>query len=328
MQALPAGDTRWQLYRLLSDPTRLKLLALSADEELSVGELAELLGESQPNVSRHAAPLRQAGLLADRRQGTRTLIRLADGARADAVVADALEAGKQLCEARTREFFARPAQTDIAVSPELPSYLFALAALVQPRELALDAGTGDGVLLDLLAPVFRRVVAIDRSDAQLSRARQRVLSHGYDNVELLEDQIGGAAVAAAVGAGADLVVASRVLHHAPRPRATMQELAALARPGGRVLVIDYARHEDELLQELQADVWLGFAPEELEQYAAEAGLSEVRVARVPGRFVRTGADAHLPWLSLLATRPVSAERGARPALSDFGKNRDSDQENP
>src|SRR5262245_34061265 len=123
MQALPAGDSRWQLYRLLSDPTRLKLLALAAEEELSVGELAELLDESQPNISRHAAPLRQAGLLSDRRQGTRTLIRLADGARGDAVVADALEAGRKLCaadgslgrvadvvlrrDAKTREFFAR-----------------------------------------------------------------------------------------------------------------------------------------------------------------------------------------------------------------------------
>src|SRR6516162_5398655 len=89
---------RWELYRILSEPVRLRLLALAADEELAIGELAELLGESQPNVSRHTAPLRQAGLLAVRKQGTRTLVRLADGAHADAVVADALGSGRALCD--------------------------------------------------------------------------------------------------------------------------------------------------------------------------------------------------------------------------------------
>src|SRR3954465_3583476 len=86
-------DARWQLYRLLSDPFRLRLLALAAEEELALGELADLLGESQPNLSRHAAPLRQAGLLSERRQGTRTLVRLNAAAKSDPVVCDALFAG-------------------------------------------------------------------------------------------------------------------------------------------------------------------------------------------------------------------------------------------
>ncbi len=74
---------------MLAEPLRLRLMALASDEELSIGELADVLGESQPNVSRHAAALRQAGLLADRREGTRTLVRLTPGVSADAVVADA-----------------------------------------------------------------------------------------------------------------------------------------------------------------------------------------------------------------------------------------------
>ncbi len=161
MQTVPGSETRWQLYRLLSDPVRLRLLALAAEEELSVGELAELLGEAQPNVSRHAAPLRQAGLLTDRRQGTRTLIRLSESVEGDPVVDDALAAGRRLCQAdsslervaevvasrdaRTREFFAEPATTEVAVSAELPVYLAAFAGLVEPRGLAVDAGTGDVV---------------------------------------------------------------------------------------------------------------------------------------------------------------------------------------
>jgi len=326
MHSAPGSETRWQLYRLLSDPVRLRLLALAAEEELSVGELAELLGEAQPNVSRHAAPLRQAGLLADRRQGTRTLMRLSDDAGRDPVVRDALEAGRRMCgadgslakvaevvaqrDARTREFFARPVASEVAVSAELPLYLSAFAQLIDPRELAVDAGTGDGVLLDLLAPVYTRVVGIDRSTAQLERARQRVRAHGYENVTLIEDQIGGEAVRAAVGAGADLVLAARVLHHAPRPKATLEQLGALARPGGRVLVIDYVRHDDEHMSEQQADVWLGFSDEELLGFAAAAGLADARVVRMPTRLARVGADAHLPCLVLSCTRP-GASPGAR-----------------
>ena len=322
MDALPIDD-RWQLYRLLSDPTRLRLLALSAEEELSVGELAELLAEPQPNVSRHAAPLRQAGLLADRRQGTRTLVRLASGAAADPVVADALATGRRLCtqdgsldriaevvahrDAKAREFFAQPAPSEIGVSPELPTYLFALGGLIGPRELAVDAGTGDGMLLDLLAPLYQRVVGIDRSSAQLARAHQRVLSHGYRNVELIEDHIGGSVVLRAVGSGADLVVATRVLHHAPRPRRAMQELVRLVRPGGKLLVIDYVRYEDERFQEQQADVWMGFSPQELVGHAEAAGLVDVSVAELPPGFVRVGPDAHLAWQSLLGTRPANSK---------------------
>src|SRR6187431_1131319 len=95
-QAAPL-DARWQLYRLLSEPFRLRLLALATEEELALGELADLLGESQPNLSRHAAPLRQAGLLAERRQGTRTLVRLDAVAADDPVVKDAVNAGRELC---------------------------------------------------------------------------------------------------------------------------------------------------------------------------------------------------------------------------------------
>src|ERR1700712_2891435 len=93
------ATTRWELYRVLAEPVRLKLLALAAEEELAIGELAELLGESQPNVSRHVAPLKTAGLLLSRKQGTRALVRMAEAAAADAVVADALASGRALCEA-------------------------------------------------------------------------------------------------------------------------------------------------------------------------------------------------------------------------------------
>src|SRR6185369_14580306 len=138
-------------------------------------------------------------------------------------------------------------------APELPAYLSLFGALVPRRELAVDAGTGDGVLLDLLAPVFARVVGVDRSAAQVERAARRVKQRGYQNVELMQAELGDVALSASVGSGADVVVAARVLHHAPLPRVALVELAALLRAGGKLLVIDYARHTDEQMAATQAD---------------------------------------------------------------------------
>jgi ArsR family transcriptional regulator len=314
------NEERWQLYRLLSEPLRLRLLALAAVEELNVGELAELLGESQPNVSRHAAPLRKAGLLEGRRDGTRLFLRTTDES-SDPVVSDAIATGHRLCaedgslnrvvevvharDAHTREFFASPDLADApeALAVELPAYLHALAVLVDPRDLAVDAGAGNGVLLDVLAPVFKRVVAIDRSGPQLALATARVRARAYDNVTFVNDEIDGELAREAVGAGADVVFSARMLHHAPRPRHTVAALLELARSGGRVIVVDYLKHEDERLSEQQADVWMGFDPDELVDFARTAGLADPATFAVPVRHVGAGVDAHVGWQVLVGRRP-------------------------
>src|SRR5688572_2234700 len=160
--AAPA-TARWELYRLLAEPVRLRLLALAAEEELAIGELAELLREGQPNVSRHVAPLKKAGLLTVRKHGTRVLVSLSDLAERDPVVRDGVSAGRDLCasdgslqrvsevvaqrDASAREFFgaARPVDRDPSELPaELPAYLSALAPLLPERALAVDVGTGAG----------------------------------------------------------------------------------------------------------------------------------------------------------------------------------------
>jgi DNA-binding transcriptional ArsR family regulator/protein-L-isoaspartate O-methyltransferase len=329
---LPPRSERWELYKLLAEPARLRLLALAGEDELAVSELAELMGESQPNVSRHATPLRQHGLLTVRRQGTWTLMRLSEGALEDPVVSDAVHTGRILCErdgtlhrvaqvvrAReqsTREFFARAKHP---VGPpgypsELSAYLAALAPLISERSLALDAGTGDGGSLELLAPLFERVIAVDRAEAQLAQCRERVKARGFTNVSLIQGELDGAEVLEAIKStdGADLVLAARVLHHSPKPMDTVRKLAQLARPGGVVAVIDYEHHEDEALREQQADLWLGFDPEEMEQFARHAGLEPSRVFRLPTSFNGTGPDRHLHWQVMIAYRPVcSASVNAR-----------------
>ncbi|MBK6517116.1 MAG: metalloregulator ArsR/SmtB family transcription factor [Polyangiaceae bacterium] len=322
---------RWELYRLLSDPVRVRLLALVDLEELAVGELAELLGEGQPKVSRHAAALRDAGLVAARRNGTWVLLKLAPGVSADPVVSDALAAGRTLLDKeglaprveaivsarddRAREYFARgSARSQGSATPrELGAYLTALAPLLFARGLAVDAGTGDGALLDVLAPIFDRVIAVDRAEAQLKAASARARAAGFANVEFVLSELDGREVDKAVHdrsrLGADVVFASRILHHAPKPAAAVTHLAKLLRApssgadGGALIVLDYAAHEDQALRDAQADLWLGFTDDELVGFATRAGLERVAVARVPSMFRGDGPDAHLDW------RVLSARRG-------------------
>jgi DNA-binding transcriptional ArsR family regulator len=320
---------RWELYKVLAEPMRLRLLALAAEEELGIGELAELLGENQSNVSRHAAALRQAGLLRDRKEGTRTLVSVALQAAQDAVVADALASGRALCEkegslariaevlrareAATHEFFARPPKSRDGTPSEACAYLAALGQLLPRRTLALDAGTGDGRLLDVLAPMYDRVVGVDRSQAQLARARERATARGFTNVTLVQGELDSPELRKALGppvdggeAGADVAFASRVLHHAPQPAKVVVQLASLCAPGGSLVVIDYERHNDESMRD-QADAWLGFEAAELRRFARAAGLEDARVTRIAASFCGDGADAHLPWQVLVAKRPRSTK---------------------
>lgn len=283
-------SSRADLFRLLGDEDRLRLLALCAAEELTVGELAALLGESQPQVTRKSQPLREAGLLAARKDGTRTLLRAEPSS--DAVVLAALAAGRTLCEhdgslakvptlVAQREETSRRlfAHTDSASGPvivdgaQLLPLLPMLAPLLPGRALAVDVGAGEGALLPLLSPLYERVVAVDRSPARLARCAERVGALGLPNVRLREGAVEDAGIVEEItrAGGADLVVVSRVLHHVARPQDLLSAAARLARPGGHVVVVDHVPHDNEALRE-RGHVWLGFEPAKLRGWLQGAGL--------------------------------------------------------
>ena len=305
---------RWELYRLLSEPIRLRLLAVAAEEELSIGELVDVLGESQPNVSRHVSTLKQAGLVALRREGTRALVSLRDDG--DLVVKDAIQTGRAMCESdgslkrlaeviRARDAIARDyfdaarGREPAAPATEMGAYLAAIAPLIEHKKLAIDAGTGDGALLEVLSPIFDRVVAIDRSEAQLAMARARCKHRGLQNVDLVRGELDSPEVKKL--AKADVVFAVRMLHHAPKPGAVLEKLAELARPGGAVVVLDYARHDDERMRE-QADLWLGFSEAELKKLARSCRLHDTKISAIPPRLTGHGPDAHLPWQLMIGRK--------------------------
>src|SRR5262249_8862121 len=133
---------------------------------------------------------------------------------------------------------------------------------------------------------------------------------GFRNVELVRGEVESPEVRKAISArgGADVVFASRLLHHAPKPAAAMHALADLVAPGGALVVLDYAAHDDESMRS-QADLWLGFAPAELRRFAASAGLGDVHVRSVPpfGNGHHANApDAHLEWQVMIARRPENS----------------------
>jgi ArsR family transcriptional regulator len=278
------------------------LLALCSDEELTVGELATLVGESQPQITKKSQPLREAGLLAARRDGTRTLLRTEP--TDDVVVLAALAEGRALCtsdgslarvprvvaerEESSRRFFAdlvhaaqhqrAPAGGD-AIQPLLPL----LAPLLPGRALAVDLGTGEGALLPLLSPLYERVLAVDASAARLARCAAHIAAVGLTNVRLLECDGDSALVAEEVGrkGGADLVTLARVLHHVARPQGLLTAAARLLKPGAHLALIEHLPHDDERARDRGA-VWLGFEPARLVAWVEAAGLLVVHSAPMHG----------------------------------------------
>lgn len=288
---------RVDLFRLLGDEDRLRLLALCAEEELTVGELASLLGESQPQITKKSQPLREVGLLSARRDGTRTLLR--SHLDPDVIIDAALAEGRVLCskdgslakvaaivaarEELSRRFFDAdaPVETDIAprADAELLGWLPMFAPLLPGRALAIDVGTGEGTLLPLLSPLYERVIAVDRSPARLARCAARISSRGLPNVRLREGDVEDAGLAEEIGqrGGADLVVMARVLHHAAQPQNWIAAATRLLRPGGHLVVVDYLPHDDESMRE-QGDVWLGFEPAKLRTWFDAAALATITVS--------------------------------------------------
>lgn len=309
--------SRADLFRLLGDEDRLRLLALCAEEELTVGELAHLIGESQPQVTKKSQPLREAALLASRRDGTRTLLK--SETDTDVIVAEAIAEGRRLCsrdgslakvarvvaerEALSRQLFERPhgdSPAPVADVAPFVNWLPMFAPLLPGRALAIDGGTGEGELLPLLSLLYDRVIAVDRSASRLARCALRVEGFGLGNVRLREGGVEDASLASEVAerGGADLVVMARVLHHIGKPQELIAAATQLLRDGGHLAVIDYLPHEDESLRE-QGHVWLGFDPQKLRSWLAQCSLGHVATTTL-------AADHHPPVQLAIGQKPMRA----------------------
>ncbi len=296
------------------------MFALCAHDELTVGELADILDDSQPQVSRRAQSLRAAGLLQARKDGTRTYLRAVVDVEGDGgVIAAALDEGQRLCSKdrlfakiprvlRTREdgsrrFFEEAASSTPSATPAVLGLLPLLRPLLGDRAqgLCVDVGAGDGVLLPLLSPLFDRVFAVDRSPVRLGACARVTADLGLGNVRLLQGDADDVSVYEACfrAGGASVVVVARTLHHAARPADLLAACVRLLRNDGIVIVVDYLPHDDESLR-AQGDVWLGFAPEKLSALVKEAGLTPI--SQAPMTAPASFSDSHLAWQWLAAMK--------------------------
>jgi ArsR family transcriptional regulator len=284
-----------KILRAAADPTRLRILLLLKAEELSVAELQEILVMGQSTISTHLSQLKQAGLVEDRRTGKSSFYSLSPST-ADGVLADLLaQAQKETAEAsadqaamrtvvkkrqdRMRAFFDSMAGRlgkDYVPGKSWKSLAEALLRLMPPLVIA-DLGAGDGAFALLLAQSARQVIAVDASARMLDYGREQAARHGIDNVEF---RLGDMEEPPIEDAAVDLVFFSQSLHHALHPERAVEQAARILRLGGRVAILDLAKHRFEEARELYADERLGFSEAELMDLLEKAGFREVTTSIV------------------------------------------------
>jgi len=274
--------------------TRLRLLALLSDAELTVSELMTILGQSQPRISRHLRLLVEAGLVDRRREGAWAFFHLADHGPAAGLVRAVLSRMDQgdpvLSSDRSRLTEVRRARAEQAqryFAEQAPNWdrirsLHIAENIVEaavremvgdkPLHAMLDLGAGTGRMLELLAPLAERAVGVDQSPAMLNVARTNLERAGLRHVQMRQGDLYALPVERN---GYDLVTIHQVLHYLDDPGRAVREAAHALAPGGRLLIIDFAPHAHEFLREQHAHRRLGFSGEEIKGFMAEAGLVDV-----------------------------------------------------
>jgi SAM-dependent methyltransferase len=285
------------LFRLLGDEVRLRLLRVLSLEQLNVTELTGILGLAQSGVSRHLGLLKEAGLVAESRTGGFTYYRIAphvrDGLNGFSCVWPLLEqqfagagatAAGRADEARLEEVRrlrkenfdehgAGEERRQIVPGRSWAAWGRALGQLLPPMDIA-DLGCGEGYLTLEASRFARKVIAIDRSEAVLARAKELARRRRRTNIYWKRGELEKLPLK---DASVDVALLSQALHHAEDPSKAMAEAVRIVRPGGRVLLLDLRRHDEHWVRERLGDRWLGFEDAELKRLLEGAGLKDVKV---------------------------------------------------
>jgi ArsR family transcriptional regulator len=284
--------------RLLADPTRLRLLLLLEQEELSVAELQQILGMGQSRISSHLAQLKRAGVVEDRRAGknvyygasengqdsrrariaelTRTLARELPETARDRT---SLKLVLRKRQDKAREYFDELAGKfgrRYCPGRSWQALAHALITLL-PRLTVADLGAGEGTLSQLLAKNARKVIAIDNSPKMVEFGSQLAKKHGFNN---LEYRLGDIEEPPIANNSVDLAILSQALHHAIHPQQAIGAAHRILKRGGRLVILDLLSHRFERARELYADHWLGFSEVQLHQFLEKNGFREIEVSVV------------------------------------------------
>ena len=296
------------IFRALADPTRLRIVALLRAMDLSVGELAQVLGQSQPRVSRHVKILADAGLADRRKEGAWVFLGLGDPrrvgpllaavdawaaedgadritgddiARLGAVRADRAAAAEAYFEAQAgqwdaiRSLHVAESEVEAAIARRLAD---------APLGRLVDVGTGTGRMIELFGAEAVSAIGVDRSPAMLRIARSKLDAAGQRQAGLARAELrqGDMYALPLAARSADVVILHQVLHYAQQPAAAIAEAARLLAPGGRLLIVDFAGHDHELLRTRDAHARLGFDDDQIAGWFAAAGLDGAPVERLEG----------------------------------------------
>ena len=290
-------NTSWDTLKILSDPTRLRLIALVTREELSVAELQEILGMGQSRISSQLALLRQAGLVVDRRDGKKAfyslrtplppgqqaLIKAAveSVAELDVIGEDARHLERVLAKRRrvSEQYFNLiagrlgrnhcPGRSWEAIGR--------LALSLVPHVVVADLGAGEGLISPLIARNARQVWCIDNSPRMVQVGTELARKNDLHN---LAYKLGDIEQVPLEDGTVDLAILSQALHHARHPQKAVDEAYRILRPGGQLVILELAEHEFEKARELYADLWLGFRESALEGFLKKARFVKVEVTPV------------------------------------------------
>ena len=286
MEQLLAG------LRAVGERTRLRILHLLTHGELTVKELTQLLNQSQPRVSRHVKLMAEAGIIERYREGAWVFLRLVEDGKpgslarfvADMVPSDdevvrndiqRLERIRQHRAARATRYFDANAEDwdkirSLHVSEtEVEKAMLSVVGEAK-RDYLLDIGTGTGRILELFAPLAEKAMGLDASHEMLAIARERMEQAGLRNAQVRHGDL----YQLPLQAGAvDLIVIHQVLHFLDDPAAALVEAGRVLKPGGQMLIVDFAPHEQEFLREEQEHRYLGIKQEQMERWASSANLT-------------------------------------------------------
>jgi ArsR family transcriptional regulator len=289
------------LLRLLADATRLRLLLLLEEEELSVAELQEILGMGQSRISSHLAQLKRAGVVDDRRAGKNVYYgpakrpqRNGAGARMTEIVRALAREVPETSRDRTalklvlhkrhdkaREYFDELAGKfgrSYVPGRSWQALARTLITLLPPLTVA-DLGAGEGTLSQLLAENAHKVIAIDNSPKMVEFGSKLARKHGFKNLEYRLGDIQDPPIAKE---SIDLAIFSQALHHAVRPERALAAAYRMLKKNGHVVILDLLSHRFEKARELYLDHWLGFSEVQLHEFLEDAGFENIDV-RVVGR---------------------------------------------
>ena len=289
------------LLRLVADATRLRLLLLLEEAELSVAELQEILGMGQSRISSHLAQLKRARMVADRRSGKNVYYGLPkrpgrNGARArmNEIVRTlarelpetsrdrtALKLVLRKRQDKAREYFDELAGKfgrSYVPGRSWQALAHTLVTLLPPLTVA-DLGAGEGTLSQLLARNARKVIAVDNSPKMVEFGSKLARKHGFKKLEYRLGDIQDPPIAKE---SVDLAIFSQALHHAIRPERALAGAYRILKKNGRVVILDLLSHRFEKARELYLDHWLGFSEIQLHEFLEDAGFKNIDI-KVVGR---------------------------------------------